>query len=53
MAGYEVIKPKMSKLSWSTTCAVVERPDRHCGDDLVERVWHMESGDSAVGDDID
>ena len=25
----------MSKRISSTICAVVERPDRHCGDDLV------------------
>ena len=25
----------MSERRWSTICAVVERPDHHCGDDLV------------------
>ena len=28
-------KPQTSEHRSSTICAVVERPDRHCGDDLV------------------
>ena len=29
----------MSECRWSTTCAVVERPDLHCRDDLVSYDW--------------
>ena len=23
----------------NTSCAVIERPDHHCGDDLVDDIW--------------
>ena len=31
-------KAEISEGRSSTSCAVVERPDRHCGDDLVKYV---------------
>ena len=32
-------KPQMSERGSSTICSVVERPDHHCGDDLVLQKW--------------
>ena len=32
-----LIKPQMSERRSNTICAVVERPDHHCGDDLASK----------------